>query len=241
MAEFPVASAGPDPSYGIFETMRIENGGPVDVDQHLMRLYSSLERCGWPYDADSIAALIGTVAGPADARIRDARIRIECFPDGSNRAVLEEVSRSEIADLRAGGIVLKPIVVEGGLGDIKWIDRRCVSSVVGADDEEALVLDSDMSVLETGRGNLFVWMDGEVLTPPTDGRILPGVTRKAAMTHLRAKQQTIGLDALRFADHVVATGTVRGALWVKRIDGIETRLSPPDGLQDLLAAVAGFA
>jgi para-aminobenzoate synthetase / 4-amino-4-deoxychorismate lyase len=235
MRDIPVAQAGPDPSLGVFETLRIEAGGLIDLEDHLTRLFASLERLGWPHDRRAIeerareAALGG-----------DGRLRIEVFPDGSIDTHSEPVSRIDVSELRARGIVLKPVIVAGGLGDIKWVDRRCVSDVVKGEDEEALVLDSDLSVLETGRGNLFIWIGGEIVTPPTDGRILPGVTRRDAIGFLGAYERYLALKELTQADHVVATGTVRGALWVRQIEGMARELTRPAELDGLLNAVAGF-
>ena len=46
---------------------------------------------------------------------------------------------------------------------------------------DPLLVDEDDRLLESGRGNVFVVRDGEVATPPLDGRILPGVTRDAVL------------------------------------------------------------
>jgi branched-subunit amino acid aminotransferase/4-amino-4-deoxychorismate lyase len=71
-------------------------------------------------------------------------------------------------------------------------------------------------VLESARATVFVVEDGaRVLTPPTDGRILPGVTRSAVIElarglGLEVREQPIDLEQLARAREVFLTGSLRG-------------------------------
>jgi para-aminobenzoate synthetase / 4-amino-4-deoxychorismate lyase len=81
-------------------------------------------------------------------------------------------------------------------------------------------------VLEASRGNLLLVSDGAVVTPPTDGRILPGVTRGralelAAALGIPVRTEVVPLDRLRAADEVLMTGAVRGIEPVRACDGEE--------------------
>ena len=68
--------------------------------------------------------------------------------------------------------------VPGGLGGHKWADRRLLSALAAAGGEP-LLCDLDGLVLEAARANVFiVEPGGPIVTPPADGRILPGVTRE---------------------------------------------------------------
>ena len=62
-------------------------------------------------------------------------------------------------------------------GRILYVQRADRRLLAGADAALAprlpLLLDGDGAMLEASRGNLFVVHDGELVTPPTDGRILP--------------------------------------------------------------------
>ena len=85
---------------------------------------------------------------------------------------------SELSELAARRVPVQliPRTVPGGVGGHKWIDRRLLESI--AHEGEPLLCDLDAFVLETARANVFcVEPDGRLLTPPADGRILPGVTR----------------------------------------------------------------
>jgi para-aminobenzoate synthetase/4-amino-4-deoxychorismate lyase len=92
------------------------------------------------------------------------------------------ISSMPAGDRPTTGWRLIPRVVAGGWGAHKWRDRRLLVKVEPAPstwgpDCDALIVDTDASVLETGRGNVFVVHDNEVVTPALDGRILPGTTR----------------------------------------------------------------
>jgi 3-deoxy-7-phosphoheptulonate synthase len=79
-------------------------------------------------------------------------------------------------------------------------------------------------VLEASRGNLFVVLDGSLVTPPADGRILPGVTRRrvlllAAALDTPVREEAVPFDRLAGAAGMFLTGAVRGVEPVRACDG----------------------
>jgi para-aminobenzoate synthetase/4-amino-4-deoxychorismate lyase len=90
-----------------------------------------------------------------------------------------------------------------------------------------VLVDEDGSVLEGSRSNVFAVRDGAVITPPTDGRILPGVARARAIEVARAAgievvERELRIDELAAADEVFMTGGVRGVEPVGRCAGLAT-------------------
>jgi para-aminobenzoate synthetase/4-amino-4-deoxychorismate lyase len=85
-------------------------------------------------------------------------------------------------------------------------------------------VDEDGSVLEASRANVFVVENGSVVTPPADGRLLPGVTRARVVELAGVREEPIDLDRLHAADEVFLTGSVRGVEPVAGRDGPVTRL-----------------
>lgn len=79
---------------------------------------------------------------------------------------------------------------------------------------EPLICDLDGNVLETARANAFiVTRDTTLVTPPTDGRILPGVTRAdvlelAAGLGIDTEVRPVHLDELRRATELFVTGSL---------------------------------
>jgi len=126
------------------------------------------------------------------------------------------------------------------LGPHKWVDRTLLDEAQATLPEGTLPLlvDEERSVLEASRANVFAINDGVLLTPPLDGRILPGVTRMRVIELARelgieARETSLSLGDLVDADEVFLTGSVRGVERVGAIDG--TELSTGGGVTSELA------
>ncbi|THE17159.1 bifunctional aminodeoxychorismate synthase component I/aminodeoxychorismate lyase, partial [Kocuria rosea] len=124
---------------------------------------------------------------------------------------------------------LVPVRLPGGLGGHKWADRRVLAHepVPGLWSRscDPLLVDADGMLLETGRANVFVVVDGAVLTPPADGRILPGVVRARVLAALRAagtdvRERPVAWAELVRATEVFVTNSVAGVHPVGAVDGL---------------------
>lgn len=196
----------PDPAAGVFTTVLVRNGVPALADAHLHRLTASAAELGWTPDPDRLAG-----------RLRDAvthgtqRIRLTVRGDEV------EVRAAPVSDRPEPDWQVTPVVVPGGLGAHKWADRRLLDRIAARHTGEPLLLDTDGTVLETARANVFVVDDAGVHTPPTDGRILPGVARQAVLEVLRhhripTHERTLVLNDLADAAEVFVTNAVRGVV-----------------------------
>jgi para-aminobenzoate synthetase / 4-amino-4-deoxychorismate lyase len=223
----------PDPQLGVFETMLVHDGRPIELDAHFERLTASLE------------ALFGTGI-PSGARelvlerargIDLGRLRLTVAPsDGGDLRVevaTAEVQPSLVFPSQERAVALRSHVVEGGLGAHKWADRRLLEAAERAAPAGSvpLLIDRDETVLEVSRGNVFLALGGALLTPPTDGRILPGIARRraielAAEAGVEVREEAVALDRLAHADEVFLTGSVRGVEPVSSLNGTDF---PPGG------------
>jgi para-aminobenzoate synthetase/4-amino-4-deoxychorismate lyase len=106
------------------------------------------------------------------------------------------------------------VVVPGGLGPHKWLDRTLLEAHE-ADDPATLplLLDADGYVLEASRASIVVRAaDARLYTPPDDGRILPGITARQSGATARA----VTLEDLERAEAVYVASALRGpraGLW----------------------------
>ena len=94
-----------------------------------------------------------------------------------------------------------------------------------------LITDETGEILETDRANVFAVIDGVLLTPPADGRLLPGTTRAAVMRAAHAHgikvgQKPLTLDELASATEVFVTNAVVGVLPVTAVDGCPASWPP---------------
>lgn len=103
----------------------------------------------------------------------------------------------------------------GGLGAHKWCDRRLLDGL--GSDPVPLLVDTDDAVLEGAWGNVWVLAGEDLITPPADGRILPGVTRAALVElaprlGLRIREEPIGLAGIERAGVMFLTSSLRLAV-----------------------------
>jgi para-aminobenzoate synthetase/4-amino-4-deoxychorismate lyase len=192
----------PDPARGVFETVLVRQGVPVELDEHLGRLAVSLSEL---YDVtlDPLAAeQARAVAATATAT---GRLRILADPDGS-LAISVSPERSPAAT----ELQLSPFAIAGGLGPHKWRDRDLLEALAAqAPGAVPLLIDTDGLVLEAAHANVWIAEGRALLTPPADGRILPGVTRAALLAAERfAREEPIDLERLARADAVFVTSSI---------------------------------
>jgi para-aminobenzoate synthetase/4-amino-4-deoxychorismate lyase len=198
----------PDPAAGVFETILVLDGAPVALEEHLARLAGAARDV---YGLTLPAALEALVRHAALEQGGPCRLRV--LLDASGEVGLQAAPLPAPGD---GTLALAPVALAGGLGDRKWRDRRLVAAL---DDAAApalpLLVDLDGGVLETTRSNILALIGGTLVTPPLDGRILPGVTRARALAlapaaGLAIAERPIDLAELAGADAVLTSGALRG-------------------------------
>lgn len=214
----------PDPAQGVFETMLAHAGLPVELDAHLARLDASLRALyGLPLPSRT------EVRAAEAARVLPlGRLRLTVTP-GENGPVVEasaaEVGAEAVFPAWERGAALRSVAAGEGLGPHKWVDRALLHEAEeAAPGTVPLLVDGDGSALEAGRANLFAVRGGALLTPPTDGRILPGIARVrtielAREAGIEVREERLSLDDLREAEEVFLTGSVRGIEPARSLDG----------------------
>lgn len=203
---------------GVFETLLVVDGVPVELDRHLGRLAHSLATVYAmelpPRVAEELRqAATGTLLG---------RLRLTVAPgeDGLRHHLL------------AGGVVpgavfpergarLQTHSVPGGHGSHKWVDRRGMEHPDEGPGQ--LIRDGD-ELLEAGWANLFAVREGTLWTPPADGRILAGMARAAVLEiaaeeGLEAHERPISAPDLLTAEETFLTNSIRGIEPATALDG----------------------
>lgn len=219
--------APPDPSRGLFETMLIAGGRPVELVAHLGRLTASSREL---FGAELPESLPGDTVRAA-AGIELGRLRVDVVPDGAG--VLRHAIEATAIDRDAffpdweRGESLRSFDAEGWSGAHKWSDRRWLESAEQELGEVVpLLVDGEGNALEAGRANVFVVADGALATPPVDGRVLPGTARAATLEiaadlGIEATERRLPLSELAAADEVFLTSSVKGLRPVRWLDGAE--------------------
>lgn len=214
----------PDPARGVFSTMLVVDGRPVELDPHLAQLRESVRAL---YGIELPSAAAELVVEEAQS-FELARVRLACRLGDDGAPRLEAVVRAVAPEvvLPDAGLDLRVAAVEHWYGAHKWADRRLLDQLEAAGGPaSALLVDPDGHVLETTRANVFALGHDDVLrTPPADGSILPGVTRAATLELARelgkvVREERLTHTQLAAAREAFATGSIRGVEWVRSLDG----------------------
>jgi para-aminobenzoate synthetase/4-amino-4-deoxychorismate lyase len=207
--------------------MLVRDGVPVELDRHLARLSASLEVLYGETLPRDAPVLISDAARSLELE----RLRLTVVPASSGLELdlrTAPVDGALVFPAWEHAVSLRRLVVPGGLGGHKWADRDLLdaaeSGLAGA---VALLVDADGSVLEASRANVFAIHGTRVVTPPADGRILPGITRRLALdlaseVGLDAREENVVLEWLLDADEVFLTGAVRGIEPVRQLEELRS-------------------
>jgi branched-chain amino acid aminotransferase len=209
---------------GLFETLRVDDGRPRDVDSHLDRLLAGLTRIGidLPEDRPVLTRAVASVAEAAPRPVARMRITItrgrtrlvtvapHTAPSGSVAAILLPEpwidSRSPIA----------------GLKSLSYqANRLALARAEQAGAFEALLLNESGRLAEGSRSNILVRLAGRLFTPPVEDGCLPGTVRRRLLELGLVAERSLRPEDLREALEVLLTNSLIGVLPVGRIDGRE--------------------
>lgn len=236
---------------GVFETLKAVDGVPFAARRHLARLHRSAAGIGLSVPCsddelrDAITAVLGTDP-PALARVR-VTLTGGRAPLGSDRgsaaptvvvaaaaidppppataAVTVPWTRNE-HDPVAG---LKTTSYAGNVVALAYARERAAS--------EALFANTAGELCEGTGANVFVVVDGRLLTPPLASGCLAGITRDLVLRATAAEERALPLDVLGEAEEIFLTSSTRDVQAVDRID--DRRLEAPGPVT--AEAAAAFA
>jgi para-aminobenzoate synthetase/4-amino-4-deoxychorismate lyase len=215
------------------ETLLVLDQKPISLEVHFDRLrHSAMALFGAPPPKRLLPSMQSAASGLKLGRLR-ATVR---WPPGDRpqcRIEAEEVDPEDVFPAVGDGRSLHTVEVTGSLGPHKWADRSWVKNLSPPADSSVPLLFSAQTenVLETIRGNIFLLKAGSLLTPPLDGRILPGIVRAQTIEIARdmgidVAEKPLVPDELFTADEVFTTGSVRGIESISVIDEEEIRSGP---------------
>ncbi|HLQ38385.1 MAG TPA: aminotransferase class IV [Planctomycetota bacterium] len=209
-----------------FETMAASGSAVPLWPRHLQRLRAAAQRLGLPWAPPPRLERAAAELLAANHH-HGGVVRLQLVPAAAavHWQLTTRARGTAVAPLRLIPCVARrPAAAPPA--DLKTAPRNFYDAVLaearagGADD--GIVLGDDGTLLETANANLWLLLDGAWVTPPLDGRVLPGIARELLLLAARAAgvpvaERTCNLADLHRAPQVAVSNAVhgpRGALLV---------------------------
>jgi branched-chain amino acid aminotransferase len=219
---------------GVFETLKVTRDGPFALTRHLRRLGESARAMG--------------LATPDEAVIRQAAAAVidACAADLVSGGRLRITYTAGVAPLGSDRGSARPSLIVAAAATAPWPSTTSVVAVPWTRNERSAlagikstsyaenvialhyahergasegVFGNSRGELCEGTGtNVFVVVDGQVLTPPLDSGCLAGITRELVLEWLDATEAALPLEVLGTADEVFLTSSTRNVHPVVRAD-----------------------
>ncbi len=202
--------SGSGSDFGLIESL-LYSSGFQRLDRHLRRLRSSAHALGFNLDEEQLMALLAQQARVLNGH--DYKVRVLLERDGSSWVSAEKVSPPS-GPLT---VMLAETPVESNDELVRFkTTRRSLFEKYALPARELGLADVLFSnelgqVTEAGNSNVFVELDGELLTPPLSAGLLPGVYRELVLeTRREAREQVLTAGDVYRADAVFLCNSVRG-------------------------------
>jgi branched-chain amino acid aminotransferase len=222
---------------GAFEVVRLYDGKPFALVDHLDRLGRSAAAIELEFDRPAleseIAALLERV-GPLDGQLRLIVTR------GGRRIAATEPIPDHGETLRLAVVTYHPSVILNGVKSLSYAANMQASRLAkGRGADEAVLVRPDGIVLEPPTSAIFwVSADNELRTPALDDGVLESITRDRLIKALDVAEGTWDVEDLRNASEAFLASTTREIQAVAAIDGAELPAAPGPRTQ---AAQQAFA
>ncbi len=222
---------------GAFEVIRLYDGKPFALVDHLDRLVRSAAAIELEFDRAAlereIAALLAA-AGPLDGQLRLIVTR------GGRRIAATEPIPSHGQTLSLATVTYSPTVILNGVKSLSYAANMQATRLAksrGAD--EAVLVRPDGTVLEPPTSAIFwVSADGDLRTPALSDGVLESITRDRLIKALEVNVGTWQVEDLRAASEAFLASTTREVQPVAAIDGADLPAAPGPRTEEAQQAFA---
>ncbi|MCU1448958.1 MAG: class aminotransferase [Acidimicrobiales bacterium] len=224
---------------GVFETLKVSAGVPFALRRHLERLSRSAAGLFLPVpDVDGVRTAVAAVIEAN--RVSEGVVRItltggpaplgsERGPDGPTLVVATAPPRGW-GPRAAVAVAPWPRNERGPLAGLKTVSyAENVVALRWARErraEEAVFANLAGRLCEGTGTNVFVAVDGRMVTPPLSSGCLAGVTRELLLELGVATEEDMAVDALRHAEEAFLTSSTRDVHPIASVDGTDLPAAP---------------
>jgi branched-chain amino acid aminotransferase len=210
---------------GAFEVIRLYDGTPFALVDHIDRLQRSAAAVELEFDRAALEREIETLLaelGDADGQLRLIVTR------GGRRLAMTEPIPPHADTIRLATITYCPSIILNGVKSLSYaanMQSTRLAKAQGAD--EAVLVQPDGIVLEPPTSSIF-WVSpqGALRTPALDNGVLESITRDRLVKALEVEEGAWPVADLRAAKEAFLASTTREIQAVATIDGIDLPAAP---------------
>ena len=210
---------------GVFEVVRLYDGQPFALEEHLARLQGSGVKLRLPVDVERVREDVAALLDAAAAF--DGLLRI-VLTRGGRRLAFVEALPDLPPTMRLGYVTYSPTRVLDGIKSLSYAANMLATRLAqerGFD--EALLVTPHGRVLEAPTSSLFWVSRGTLFTPPLDDHILASITRARLLELTDAAERPCTPDDLEASDEAFLASTVREVLPISAVEGRELSTGGP--------------
>jgi branched-chain amino acid aminotransferase len=217
-ATIPLRDDGLYRGDGAFEVIRIYEGRPFALGDHLDRLERSAAAIALEFHRSALEREIESLLGRAGEI--DAQLRLIVTRGGRRIAAIEPLP-PHAETLRIATVTYSPTVILTGVKSLSYaanMQATRLAKAQGAD--EAVLVQPDGTVLEPPTSAIF-WVSpqGALRTPALDVGVLESITRDRLVKALNVEEGAWPVADLRAAREAFLASTTREIQAVAAIDG----------------------
>jgi branched-chain amino acid aminotransferase len=236
-ATIPLKDDGVYRGDGAFEVIRLYEGRPFALGDHLDRLVRSATSIELSFDRAALESEIAALL--AEAGSVDGQMRLIVTRGGRRIAATEPIP-SHGQTLSLASVTYTPTVILNGVKSISYAANMQATRIAkGQSADEAVLVRPDGTVLEPPTSSVFwVSSEGELRTPALDDGVLESITRDRMIKALEVAEGSWQIDDLRSASEAFLASTTREIQPVAAIDGRTFGAAPGPRTQEAQEAFA---
>ena len=208
----------PEPPFELIETLLLEEGNYVLLEEHMERLAESAEYFDFAFDRGRVQHALTDAVGSSEGK--RARVRLLLSKEGAVSYAVSALDgdASGSVDLLLAGErtsaddrFLRHKTTHRGLYDSALREAQAHGAV------DSLFRNTRDEVTEGGIHNVMAFVAGEWITPPLSSGVLPGVFRRHLLQRGRVIERVLLFNDLLRAEAIFVCNSVRGLRRVARL------------------------
>ena len=207
---------------GAFEVVRIHDGIPFALDEHLARMERSAANLRLPLDLEAVRADAHRLLAQATAdpgHCSDHQLLRLIVTRGGRRVLITEQLLAAPERIRLLSTTYAPTRILDGVKSLSYAANMLATRLAKeAGYDDAVLVTPHGRVLEAPTRSIFWVSDGALCTTPLSEHILASITRAMVIDLCDVNERSITLEELYAADEVFVASTTREVHPVAAVD-----------------------